>query len=115
TSGVEASVRAPITSSQSGTNVDLGNTLDQVTNQRSSDSPASDVYYYGLIDPASSFNNYCNGGCTTGVGWVTDLSNWAVSHRAAVGIGFGTRGAGTFTHELGHNHGRNHAPCGGAG
>src|SRR5690606_7608023 len=46
------------------------------------------------------------------VGWVPDVgSPWAASHRAAVGIGFGTAGAGTFAHELGHNHGRDHAPC----
>ena len=32
----------------------------------------------------------------------------------AVGIGFGTVGVATFAHELGHNHGRAHAPCGGA-
>lgn len=115
TTGVEASVRGGITSNQSGTSVDLGSTLDLVTDRRADDGVAGDVYYYGLIDPASSFNNYCNGGCTTGIGWVPDAGGfWADDHRAAVGIGFGTRGVGTFSHELGHNHGRNHAPCGGA-
>ncbi len=115
TSRVETSVAAALTSNQSGVGVDLGSILNLVTQRRELDGPAADVYYYGLIDPASSFNSYCSGGCTTGVGWVTALSGWgAVSHRVAVGIGFGTRGAGTFAHELGHNHGRNHAPCGGA-
>lgn len=112
---VVASVRDAITSAQSGTSVDLGGILNQVTEQREIDVAPEDVYYYGLIDPASSFNTYCNGGCTTGVGWVTDADGWwAAGHRAAVGIGFGNRGVGTFAHELGHNHGRNHAPCGGA-
>jgi hypothetical protein len=112
TVGVEWSVRAAIPSNQSGTNIDLGTTLDQVTNRRQQDNVASDIYYYGLIDPAASFNTYCQGGCTTGVAWVTGASgNNAAAYRAGVGVGFGNRGVGTYAHELGHNHGRNHAPC----
>jgi hypothetical protein len=112
TTGVEWSVRAPITSNQSGTDIDLGSTLDLVTSRRDDDGVEDDVYYYGLIDPASSFNSYCSFSCTTGVGWVLDVGGpWSTSHRVAVGIGFETAGAATFAHELGHNHGRDHAPC----
>lgn len=112
TTGVEWSVRDPIASNQTGVNIDLEITLDLVTAQREQDGPPDETYYYGLIDPASSFNSYCSFSCTTGVGWVTDIGSfWAASHRVAVGVGFGTDGAGTFVHELGHNHGRDHAPC----
>lgn len=112
TTGVEWSVRDPIASNQSGVQIDLATTLDLVTNQRNQDGVDEDVYYYGLIDPASDFRDYCSFSCTTGVGWVPDVGGpWAASHRVAVGIGFGSAGAGTFIHELGHNHGRDHAPC----
>src|SRR5690606_3259226 len=116
TVGVEWTVRAPIASNQSGVNINLETTLTLVTQRREQDNVASDVYYYGLIDPASTFNNYCQGGCTAGVAWVTGASgNSAAAYRAGVGIGFGNRGVGTFAHELGHNHGREHAPCGVSG
>jgi hypothetical protein len=113
TVAVEGSIRSAVNSNQSGVGVDLGYTLDQITQQRADDGAPDDVYYYGLIDPASSVNQYCQGGCVTGVGWVPEASGWwAIDHRAAVGVGFGTWGVGTFAHELGHNHGRHHAPCG---
>jgi Peptidase M66 len=103
-----------------GSVIDLGSLLDNVTSFRKNHLDQGkitpDIYYYGLVDPASSFNAYCQGGCTTGIGWVPGATgNFSERNRAAVGIGFGTRGAGTFAHELGHNMGRNHAPCGGAG
>ncbi len=62
-----------------------------------------DRYYYGLL------HIYCGGSCIAGIGWI----GW---YKAAVGFdGFGPThsGAGeTHAHEVGHNHGREHAPCG---
>ena len=97
-----------------GSSINLGNLLDTVTNYRKGHLDEGkitpDIYYYGLVDPASSFNAYCQGGCTTGIGWVPGATgNFSARNRAAVGIGFGTRGAGTFAHELGHNMGQR--PC----
>jgi hypothetical protein len=84
--------------------------LDQIRAKRQSDAPPNDVYYYGLVRPTDTFEQYCNGSCTAGIGYVTGASTG--SYRAAVGIGFGDqRSASTMAHELGHNHGRNHAPC----
>lgn len=115
TTGVEWSVRDPIASNQSGSDINLESTLNLVTILRyedGEDGVPDDVYYYGLIDPASSFNDYCSFSCTTGVAWVLEEGGfWQGSDRAGVGIGFGTEGVGTFAHELGHNHGRDHAPC----
>jgi len=63
-------------------------------------------YYYGLLDV------YCAGSCIAGIGWVG-------GSKAAVGFtGFGTShssASSTHAHEVGHNHGRWHAPGCGAG
>lgn len=65
------------------------------------------TYYYGLL------HLDCGGGCVAGIGWIG-------GYQAAVGFdGFGTAHSGasdTHAHELGHNHGRYHAPgCGASG
>ena len=85
--------------------------LNQVQSRRSSDKPAADVYYYGFVTPADTFQSYCGGGCTAGVGFVVNQSNDS-THRVAMGIGFPVdQSYITMAHEVGHNHGRNHAPC----
>jgi hypothetical protein len=88
--------------------------LDQVRAKRRADAPAADVYYYALVKPADTFRAYCGTGCTTGIGYVTGATS--ASQRAAVGIAYADRSsAQTMAHEIGHNHGRNHAPCAGGG
>jgi len=90
--------------------VDWDSTLDALRAKRKSDNPPADVYYFGLLKPEDSFRTFCGNSCTTGDGYVADLTS--VSYRAAIGIGFGDRvSAETMAHELGHNHGRNHSPC----
>jgi hypothetical protein len=65
-----------------------------------------DNYYYGLISID------CGSGCIAGIGWIG-------GYKAAVGWnGYGTAhtaASETHAHEVGHNHGRNHAPGCGAG
>jgi hypothetical protein len=97
---------------------DWSGTLDQVRAKRSADKPANDVYYYGLIKPAADLKTYCKSSCITGIGYVVDTAtgSYAGSARAAMGIGFGDKASTeTMNHEIGHNHGRNHAPCSTAG
>lgn len=90
--------------------IDWIGVLDQVQAQRRADRPAADVYYYGLLQPAATFQEFCAGSCTSGIGFVADAN--AASQRAAVGVSFGnTLSAEVLAHELGHNHGREHAPC----
>jgi hypothetical protein len=85
--------------------------LDNLGTIREAESPASDVYYYGLFNPAVSEDAYCQAGCTAG------LSNLASSpgqsdFRTSIGLGFSGPSAGeTMVHEIGHAHGRQHAPC----
>ncbi|MEO6600824.1 MAG: reprolysin-like metallopeptidase [Polyangiaceae bacterium] len=90
--------------------VDWEATLDKMRAKRKTDNPAADVYYYGLLKPVASFNTFCGNGCTTGIGYVGDANSG--SYRAAMGVGYADRvSAQTMAHEIGHNHGRNHAPC----
>lgn len=87
--------------------------LRAITQLRQQDGVAKDVYYYGLFTPGTSFTSYCGGGCVTGLSTIVDRN--APSMRASVGIGFsGAQSAETMAHEIGHAHGREHAPCGGA-
>ena len=85
---------------------DWGNMLDAVTTVwLGGGTPYS--YYYGLVEID------CSGGCIAGIGWLG-------VYKAAVGFnGFGPEhidASETHAHEVGHNHGRFHAPgCSAAG
>jgi len=86
--------------------------LDAVMNRRWNESPGRDVYYYGLFSPALSIASYCSGGCVAGLSPLTENAedDWG---RASIGLGFpGEGAANTMVHEVGHAHGRQHAPCG---
>ncbi|HKU38378.1 MAG TPA: M66 family metalloprotease, partial [Polyangiales bacterium] len=53
---------------------------------------------------------YCRRGCTAGVGYVGSAQQ--AQTRVALGLAFGDEmSAAVMAHEVGHNHGRNHAPC----
>ena len=65
-----------------------------------------DVYYYGIHVGS-------NGGLL-GLGWIGDAND--VWSRNAIGVGWtGDTAPETAVHELGHNHGRQHSPCGVSG
>ncbi len=85
--------------------------VDQVRSKRTKDAPASDVYYFGLVKPAQTLTAYCKSVCTLGIGLVVPKATQAYG-RAAVGVGFADDHSYlTMAHEIGHNHGRDHAPC----
>jgi hypothetical protein len=69
----------------------------------------SDVYYYAMFNPAASFTSFCRGGCVLGL--ANANGRGIASLRYASGIGFPGYVEGTMAHELGHSHGRLHAPC----
>jgi len=96
------------------TPLDWSGMLDAVRAKRSSDKPTADVYYFGLVKPADTLRAYCQSTCTTGIGFVVTSATgtMAGSSRAAVGVGFADiNSQETMAHEIGHNHGRSHAPC----
>lgn len=107
TTDVQLSVVSSITTS---TPIDWSGLLEQIRVKRQNDRPASDVYYYGFLQPTASIQDFCRGGCTAGVGYVGDADY--ASTRVAVGLAYGDESsAAVMAHEVGHNHGRNHAPC----
>jgi hypothetical protein len=89
--------------------------LDELYTQRADAKPAHDVFYFGLMAPAPSYEAFCPDGCTVGYSVVADPSD--VDSRGGIGIGVFADGSGsedawdTVAHELGHALGRAHAPC----
>ncbi len=115
TARVDITVHAPFPWNEpiSGSGKGLGALLEAIGNLRRSEDADLDVYYYGAFNAAQSFEEFCRGGCTTG------LSPTGAAYSVGVGFGGsreqGERTAETAAHEIGHAHGLNHAPCGGAG
>ncbi len=80
--------------------------LDQITDLRQADNAPDDVYYYGIHN--------ANGNGLLGLGWVGGSND--VWSRTAIGVGWtGDTAPETAVHEIGHNHGRDHSPCGVSG
>jgi len=114
-SDVEVTTREPYpwATTIAGNGTGFSSVLRAMHQLRQRDKVDDDVYYYGLFAPAPSMNAFCRGGCVTGLSTVTDEDMPVM--RASVGLGFvGQDSANTMAHELGHAHGREHAPCGGA-
>ncbi|MCC7360873.1 MAG: hypothetical protein IT317_15430 [Anaerolineales bacterium] len=80
--------------------------LDAVTTIHAGEDPSQTKLYYGLVDSVAV--DGCSGGCIAGIGWIGLKSSAGfagfVSNR--------NEASPTFTHEMGHNFGRLHAPCG---
>ncbi len=69
-------------------------------------------YLYAGIAPANNMMAFCGMGCVAGLSNLATTANaaWA---RVSLGLGFtGEQSATTMVHEVGHAHGREHAPCG---
>jgi hypothetical protein len=108
---LELTVREPMDYDGTVQTQGWGQLLQTIQSLRSQDQPGNDVYYYGLVNPNTSMSTYCGGGCVVGLSTLGD-ANDPVS-RVSTGVGFsGSGSADTLVHELGHAHGRAHAPCG---
>ena len=89
-----------------------GQLLESLYYLREDQNAAFEEYYYGLFSPSSSFAQFCQQGCVAGLSSLAQSASaeWA---RVSMGLGFSGEGsAGTMVHEIGHAHGREHAPCG---
>jgi hypothetical protein len=116
TAAVDISVREPLQwqSAIAANGSGFSNVLNAMTRLRSQDRAEADVYYYGIFAPRASFSSYCQQGCVTGLSALVEDAEDSVM-RASIGLGFsGPESANTMAHEIGHAHGRPHAPCGGA-
>ena len=89
--------------------------LSYVTDARDEANVPSNTFFYGIFEPEPTFNEYCSFGCILGLsnlGWSASV-DWT---KASIGIGYtGDYSAETLVHEVGHAHGREHAPCGVSG
>lgn len=110
---VDISVRAPWTWSKAvkGNGTGWSELLQALVDLREQDGVDDDVYYWGAFSAASSQQQFCGSGCVMGLSTlVSDPRN--AYFRASIGVGFsGPQSAETLVHEIGHAHGRNHAPC----
>ena len=89
--------------------------LIAIADYKQQEGGAATEYYFGLFVPDVSERSYCySTGCVAGLGYVP----WNArdgEYKAAIGFAFAPdSAAATMIHEVGHNHGRQHAPCGGA-
>jgi hypothetical protein len=89
--------------------------LLQAIQQKRAADPTPDVYYYGAFKPASSFASYCGSGCIAGLSGIPSSPN-NYSQKASIGLVYGGNSqaqlstGNTMAHEVGHGHGRSHAP-----
>lgn len=115
---VEVTVRRPLswaTSVPASDQRAWSNVLNAVMRERGTDRPSSDTYYFGLMQPAPTFPGYCARGCILGI--APQTTRVQASAQVGLGVYFGDSAAAinqsgeTVVHELGHAHGRGHAPC----
>ncbi|MFO0715089.1 MAG: M66 family metalloprotease [Sandaracinus sp.] len=92
-------------------NVDFGDVNSVLMDLRMADHAPARAYYYGIVAPDTSLDSYCGGSCVTGQSYVAD-DPLDGDYRVGSGVDFGTEdSAWTLAHEVGHEHGRYHAPC----
>jgi hypothetical protein len=90
---------------------DFDSLNDDLMSLRESEGAPDDAYYFALVMPNETFNEYCGGGCVLGQSFLVNRIRDG-SLRVGAGVGFpGEESAITLAHELGHQHGRLHAPC----
>ncbi len=97
---------------------DWNGNLEGLRALRDQENPDDDVYYYGMLRPSETIREFCGGGCTAGVGYVAQGGQFGggASVRVSMGLAYPSGDGNslvTMLHEVGHNHGRQHAPCGG--
>ena len=86
--------------------------LDSIVALRAQEHPSDEVYYLGLFATTPTYSEYCGHKCTTGLSLRVAQASQA-ERRASVAVGYSeTRSMETSLHEIGHAHGRQHAPCG---
>jgi hypothetical protein len=105
---VQISVHEPISWDQS---LRFGNINQMLVQLKEDERADDDLYYYALVNPADTFEEYCGRSCTTGQSFTTSNNADGV-YRVGSGLGYATDDRlWTLAHELGHMHGRGHAPC----
>ena len=99
---VTFTVGEPLSTSASS----MCNLVGEISSRRSADGAPNDVYYYGLTPGILGGQSGCSGASQSANGDKASCG-WAQGFTQDDG----TTGAATMCHELGHAHGRLHAPC----
>ncbi len=85
------------------TSTDFSRLLSEVTALKSSEKGPAEQVYYGLIPTKDSSSSWFYGGIA-GIGWI--------GARTSVGLDFSGSTSQIAAHEIGHNLGMGHTPCG---
>lgn len=112
---VEVTAASPLVLARGGAplNQYFEDVLRTLVERREAEAPGDTVYYYGLVRLTQSREEWCEGEsvCTGGVGFLN--TNIFPATNVATGMAFAEEeSARVMAHELAHNHGRAHAPCG---
>ncbi len=95
-----------------GTGQGWGELLNAFVGHRQASKAAFDEYYYAIFRANDTFEAFCGQGCIAGLSLLSD-NPFNDAARAGIGLGFSGEGATqTAAHEIGHEHGRGHVPCG---
>jgi hypothetical protein len=110
--GVDVSVHDPVTFTGDLFYVsEWSRLLNQITNLKQTENAPYGSVYYGVIPILDNQGHTWFYGGTAGLGWV--------GYRASIGLAdtpqMGLNGDDIASHEIGHNLGRDHSPCGVAG
>ncbi len=104
---VNVTIRAPLAyAGDMSVSSEWNNLLYAVTNLKSTDGSPSELVYYGYL-PSSNSAGESYPRAWGGIGWIGMRTSLGVRYNNATSSGR------LAAHEIGHNFGRRHAPCGG--
>lgn len=88
----------------------FGELVQSLIELRANEVESQEIYYYGVVNPAATIVDYCSQGCVAGLTISSTENSEDPIMRVSAGLGFPGQET-TMAHEIGHAHGRLHAPC----